>query len=105
MAPDQAPEAEQELASVEDQVSVEEAPLKTDVGFAASDTVGTGGVEPPELAPDPGALAPPHAANARASKGTSSDAFIRDMGIPIPWTSGFKVSISLYPLRPDRYVR
>jgi hypothetical protein len=41
--PDHAPEAEQEVAFVEDQVSVEDAPLATDVGFAASDTVGTGG--------------------------------------------------------------
>lgn len=36
-------EAEQEVASVDDQVSVEDPPLATDVGFAASDTVGTGG--------------------------------------------------------------
>jgi len=43
LAPDQAPEAVQEVASVEDQVSVEDPPLAIDVGFAASDTVGTGG--------------------------------------------------------------
>jgi hypothetical protein len=43
LAPDQAPEAEQEVALVEDQVSVEDPPLVTVVGFAASDTVGTGG--------------------------------------------------------------
>ena len=42
-APDQAPEAEQAVAFVEDQVSVEDAPLTTDVGFAVSNTVGTGG--------------------------------------------------------------
>ena len=42
-APDHAPDAEQEVAFVEDQVSVEDAPLATDVGFAVSDTVGTGG--------------------------------------------------------------
>ena len=40
--PDHAPEATQEVASVDDQVSVEEPPLVTIVGFAASDTVGTG---------------------------------------------------------------
>ncbi len=40
LAPDHAPEAEQEVASVEDQTSVEDAPLATDAGFAASDTVG-----------------------------------------------------------------
>ncbi len=40
---DHAPEATQEAASVDDQVSVEEPPLVTDAGFAVSDTVGTGG--------------------------------------------------------------
>jgi hypothetical protein len=43
LAPDQPPEAVQEVAFVEDQVRVEDAPFATDVGFAASDTVGTGG--------------------------------------------------------------
>jgi hypothetical protein len=43
LAPDQVPEAVQEVASVEDQVSVDDPPLAIDVGFAASDTVGTGG--------------------------------------------------------------
>ena len=43
LAPDQPPEAVQEVALVEDQVSVEDPPLATDAGFAASDTVGTGG--------------------------------------------------------------
>ena len=43
LAPDHAPEAEQEVAFVEDQVSVEDPPLVTDVGLAASDTVGSGG--------------------------------------------------------------
>ena len=43
LAPDHAPEAEQEVAFVEDQVSVEDPPLATVVGFAASDTVGNGG--------------------------------------------------------------
>jgi hypothetical protein len=42
LVPDQPPEAEQEVALVEDQVSVEAPPLVTDVGLAASDTVGTG---------------------------------------------------------------
>ena len=41
--PDHAPEATQELASVDDQVSVEDPPLATDVGFAVRDTVGAGG--------------------------------------------------------------
>ena len=43
LAPDQAPEAVQELAFVEDQVSDEDPPFATDAGFAASDTVGVGG--------------------------------------------------------------
>ena len=43
LAPDQAPEAAQELAFVEDQVSVEDPPFETDGGSAASDTVGAGG--------------------------------------------------------------
>ena len=43
LAPDQPPDAEQEVALVEDQVSVDEPPLATDVGFAVSDTVVAGG--------------------------------------------------------------
>jgi hypothetical protein len=43
LVPDQPPEAVQEVAFVEDQVSVDDPPLVTDVGFPASDTVGTGG--------------------------------------------------------------
>jgi len=43
LSPDQAPEAVQVFAFVEDQVSVEDTPFATDGGFAASDTVGTGG--------------------------------------------------------------
>ena len=43
LVPDQAPEAAQELAYVEDQVSVEDSSFATDGGFAASDTVGAAG--------------------------------------------------------------
>ena len=43
LAPDQPPDAEQEVASVEDQMSVDDPPLVTDVGFAVSDTVDPGG--------------------------------------------------------------
>ena len=43
LAPDQSPEAVQEVALVEVQVSAEDAPFATAVGFAASETVGTGG--------------------------------------------------------------
>jgi len=40
LAPDHAPEAEQEVAFVEDQASIEDPPLATSEGIAASDTVG-----------------------------------------------------------------
>ena len=43
LAPDHPPEAVQVVAFVEDQESIEAPPLVTDVGFAASDTVGTRG--------------------------------------------------------------
>ena len=43
LAPDQAPEAVQEVALVEVQVSAEDAPYATAVGSAASETVGIGG--------------------------------------------------------------
>jgi hypothetical protein len=78
LAPDQPPEAVQEVALVEDQVSVEDPPLATDAGFAASDTVGTGGGEgsTAELS----TLSPPQPANARASTGTSSRAMMRSIG-------------------------
>ena len=43
LAPDQSPVAVQLVALVEDQVRIEVPPFATDVGFAVSDTVGTGG--------------------------------------------------------------
>jgi len=43
LVPDQAPEAAQDVAFVEDQVSIEDTPFATDGGLAASDTVGAGG--------------------------------------------------------------
>jgi hypothetical protein len=43
LLPDHAPDARQEAALVDDQVSVEDPPLATDVGFAVNDTVGAGG--------------------------------------------------------------
>ena len=43
LAPNQAPEAVQEVALVEDQVSAEDSPYSTAVELAASETVGTGG--------------------------------------------------------------
>ncbi len=79
-APDHAPEAEQEFAFVDDQVSIEELPLVTDAGFAASDTVGPGGAHSDSLAP-------PQAAIARASRGTSGNVFIRNIAVAIPCTA------------------
>jgi hypothetical protein len=43
LLPDHEPEAVHEVALVDDQLRVEDAPLATEVGFAESDTVGTGG--------------------------------------------------------------
>jgi len=43
LLPDHAPEAAHELALVDDQVSVDDAPLAIEVGFALSVTVGDGG--------------------------------------------------------------
>jgi hypothetical protein len=42
LPPDHAPEAVQEVALLDDQVSVEDPPLATDVGLAVSVTMGTG---------------------------------------------------------------
>ena len=58
LAPDQAPEAEQEVALVDDQVSVESEPISTEVGSAEKLTLGAGtvgvvGVEPPPPPPPP----------------------------------------------------
>ena len=42
LVPDQLPEAVHAVALVDDQVSVEEAPLATEVGLAVSETAGAG---------------------------------------------------------------
>jgi hypothetical protein len=79
LVPDQAPEAAQELAFVEDQVSVETPPFATDGGFAASDTVGTGGgggggAEVPSPPPPPPQAERPRPAN-RAANAKSATFF------------------------------
>ena len=79
LVPDQPPEAVQDVAFVEDQVSVDDPPLATDGGLAASDTVGTGGGGGAELSVPP-PPPPPQPANARASTGTSSSVFMRGIG-------------------------
>ena len=80
LAPDQAPESVQEVALVEDQVSVEDAPYATAVGFATSETVGSGGVTPPGVCPPPSPPPPPPqperpmlASNAANAKSTCFD--------------------------------
>jgi hypothetical protein len=80
-------EAVQAVASVEDQVSIEDAPLATNVGFAAIDTVTVDpvGVGFPGPAVAVTLLVPLQAANARTntrmgSKGTSSEGFMRNIG-------------------------
>jgi hypothetical protein len=81
LEPDHAPEAEQEVAFAEDQVSVEVPPLATDVGFAASDTVGP--VILLVLMILLVLTSEPQPAKARASTGTNSSVFTRNMGILI----------------------
>ena len=58
LAPDQAPEAEQEEALDDDQVNVDSLPISTVVGFAEKLTLGAGavgvvGVDPPPPPPPP----------------------------------------------------
>ena len=81
-APTHAPEAEQIVAFVEDQVSVDELPLATKVGFAAIDTVTTLLAWPPVLdAPAASVTASPvQAGNVRASTRTSSKVLVRNIG-------------------------
>ena len=78
LVPDQPLEAVQVVALVEDQVSVEDAPLATEVGFAASDRVGAGEGEGEGEGEGAGALAvdssppPPQAHIAKASSEASA---------------------------------
>jgi hypothetical protein len=87
LLPDQAPDAEQEVALADDQVSMEDAPLATEAGFAASDTNGKGGRAASSaqlVGSDP---APPQAAIARVKRGASRDASVRSevcIRVPIP---------------------
>jgi len=101
LLPDHAPEAVQELAFVEDQASMEDSPLATELGLAARDTIGDGGggVDPVQLAGS--GPAPPQAASASASSGTSSDARIRTMEVPIPLNDA-RLPLTSHPRRIDR---
>jgi len=78
LVPDQPPEAVQEVTLVEDQVSIEFPPLVTDVGIAASETVGVVAGAEAELA-----VPPPQAESTEAITGTSSMTFARNIGILI----------------------
>ena len=78
LVPDQPPEAVQEVTLVEDQVSIEFPPLVTDVGIAASETVGVVAGAAAELA-----VPPPQAESTEAITGTSSKLFARNIGILI----------------------
>lgn len=96
MVPDHAPEAVQEVASVDDQVSMEDPLLATDAGLAANVTIGDGGADAPPAQIAGSDPAPPQAAIARARSGTSGkvsvlgelcirgEVCIRKMVIPIP---------------------
>jgi len=82
LSPDHAPEAVQEVAFVEDQLSIEAPPLVTDVGLAATETVA---VELPEAPVDAeSSVPPPQAGNARPRTRAAMGVLARRMGILIP---------------------
>jgi uncharacterized Fe-S center protein len=87
LVPDHAPEAEQEVAFVEDQVSMEDPPLVTDVGLAASATVSVATVSVDAVSVDAVSVdssstaLPPQAENVRASTRTSSKLLTHGMGL------------------------
>jgi hypothetical protein len=84
LVPDQAPEAEQEVAFVEDQVRIEDPPLVTVVGFAASEavTVGAAATTSVSVAVNPSTSLPaPQAESIRASTRTNVKVLARGMGL------------------------
>jgi hypothetical protein len=107
LAPDQPAkagtlEAVQELAPVDDQVSVEDWPLGTSVGFAESETVGTGGVgggggaggvPPPWLPWVPPPPPPPQCASRKQATRTTNR---RAALVHIPARYGFR-NMSPFP--------
>ena len=68
--PDHAPEAEQDEAFDDDQVSVESEPISTEVGSAEKLTIGAGtlGVDSPPPPPPP----PPHEKSKNSETGTKN---------------------------------
>jgi hypothetical protein len=81
LAPDQPLDAVQDVAFVEDQVSVEDAPFATVAGLATRDTVGAVDAADPGVAEL--AVPPPQAESTEAITGTSSKLFARNIGILI----------------------
>ena len=81
LAPDQPLDALQDVAFVEDQVSVEDAPFATVAGLATRDTVGAVDAADPGVAEL--AVPPPQAESTEAITGTSSKLFARNIGILI----------------------
>ena len=78
LGPDQPPEATHDVASVDDQESVDVSPRVTVVGFAASDTVGiTAALAPPERPPPSSSVVSPQAAITKASAGMSHGVLMR----------------------------
>ena len=82
--PDHAPEAEQAVAFVDDQVSTEDAPLATDVGLAAIDAVTVDPVAVVVVFPRPAVVVtlpvPLQAASARTNTRMSSEVLVRNIG-------------------------
>jgi len=83
LVPVHPPEAVQEVTLVEDQVSIEVPPLVTDVGVAASDTVGVVGAA--AGAESEIAVPPPQAESTEASTGTSSRVLMCNIAFLISW--------------------
>jgi len=81
LAPAQPLDAVQDVAFVEDQVSVEDAPFATVAGLATRDTVGAVDAADPGVAEL--AVPPPQAESTEAITGTSSKLFARNIGILI----------------------
>jgi len=82
LVPVQPPEAVQEVMLAEDQVSIEVPPLVTDVGIAASDTVGVVGAA---AGADSDTAVPPQAESTMASTGTSSRVLMCNIAFLISW--------------------
>jgi hypothetical protein len=89
LLPDHAPEAEQEVALVEDQVRIEDPPLGTVAGFAVSEAVTLGAAATISGAVESSTSLPaPQAESIRASTRTSSE--VLERGI---WSSSLMLNV------------